>query len=628
MATKPLQSDPSGPDTEYSKRENIQELQPILVLRTAKNLILPLQIPDQWEEQPLASAPPTRSTAASSVGAFKATTHVLDPGTQRTHTLTLSIGPGLDDGTASILLQSDSIRNEQSWRAHLYRGTEMRAGVAFTDGYVELHRGLPAGIYSVKLTSAGDPVLPTLTIALEPFSLPEALEAASTYVVRRQYIRATAVLNDTTERYPENADAQDLLVLTETLATADPAAYQEEESQFGVVRSRSETASRLRELLASTKAKFGKRMAFIFAARSLDRTTIPDEVIAKIAQETASVVVLQVMAALKERLEAREAGLKDEILLQVLDGVTQRLEGLDVLRRELADQINLSQDAVKSDDEKFGAVEIALKGFGDELARRNLRTADYEAFFKERLGPSCWNWISRDARKIFIESEDHYRHAGSRPLADNPDFTAGLFDLCRGLELLLNENLGAISAEIARSVLNDTPTFIYVGKGLSEKMRNSLRPNLQTVLDKSQNRKSLSPSEIASQLYIGKLAERVLGESTKIVLRRTPGPADIEQLAILHLITSEYRNGKAHPTSGSPHNFTSRDKMRTLRKLVFGIDEEKTVQKKEILDGISRTSWLPTLEKGEAKDKIENGWRKFPGIVPVFWMALGGNSAA
>src|SRR5207247_3147353 len=103
-------------------------------------------------------------------------------------------------------------------------------------------------------------------------------------------------------------------MLAGTLATADPAAYQEEQAEFGIMRSRDDTASRLRDLLASTKAKFGKRMASIFAARSLDRAAIPDEIIAKIAQETASVVVIQVMAALKEHLAAQEAGLKDELL--------------------------------------------------------------------------------------------------------------------------------------------------------------------------------------------------------------------------------------------------------------------------------------------------------------------------
>src|SRR6266852_2112234 len=98
----------------------------------------------------------TRSIGASPVVAFKATTHILDPGTQRTHTLTLSMGPGIDDGSANLFLQSDSIRNEGNWRADLYRGTELRASVPFADGYEELYRGLPAGIYTVKLTSAGD----------------------------------------------------------------------------------------------------------------------------------------------------------------------------------------------------------------------------------------------------------------------------------------------------------------------------------------------------------------------------------------------------------------------------------------------------------------------------------------
>jgi hypothetical protein len=105
MATKPLQDEPSGPDTECSKSDNVEELRPVLVLRTAKSLILPLRIPDQWEEQPCASAAPSRSIGASPVGAFKATTHVLDPGTQRPHTITLSIGPGIDDGSANIFLQ-------------------------------------------------------------------------------------------------------------------------------------------------------------------------------------------------------------------------------------------------------------------------------------------------------------------------------------------------------------------------------------------------------------------------------------------------------------------------------------------------------------------------------------------
>src|SRR6266852_388153 len=142
VATKPLQDDPSGPDTEYS------QVQPVLVLRTAKSLILPLRVPmPLWEEQPFASAPPTRSSGSSPAVAFKATTHVFDPGTQRTHTVTLSIGPGNDDGSANIFLQSESIRNEGSWRAHLYRGTDLRASIPFADEHVELYRGMSSSIF-------------------------------------------------------------------------------------------------------------------------------------------------------------------------------------------------------------------------------------------------------------------------------------------------------------------------------------------------------------------------------------------------------------------------------------------------------------------------------------------------
>jgi hypothetical protein len=143
-------------------------------------------------------------------------------------------------------------------------------------------------------------------------------------------------------------------------------------------------------------------------------------------------------------------------------------------------------------------------------------------------------------------------------------------------------------------------------------MRNSLRQNLETALDKSQKGKSLSPSEIAFQLYIGNIAGRVLGDGTKTVLRRTPGPADVEQLAILNLITSEYRNGKTHAASGSPHIFTSCDEMQALRKLVFGIDEEKTVQRKEILDGISDELASNTGDWAGKGQGIE-------GMGKVFW---------
>jgi len=174
MATKPLQDDPSGPDAEYSK------------VKTSKIGTCPA-VTDRQKPHSAASdsRPLGRATITGDPNdkiddkidrripglGIQSNNACSRPGNGTPHTITVSIGPGIDDGSANIFLQSDSIRNEGSWRAYLYRGTELRAGVPFADGYVELSRALPAGIYTVKLTSAGAPVLPALPIALEPFNL-------------------------------------------------------------------------------------------------------------------------------------------------------------------------------------------------------------------------------------------------------------------------------------------------------------------------------------------------------------------------------------------------------------------------------------------------------------------------
>jgi hypothetical protein len=608
-----LQVDPSGPDTEYS------QLEPVLVLRTAKSLILPLRVPmPLWEEQPSASAPPTRSSGASPVVAFKATTHVFDPGTQRTHTVTLSIGPGNDDGSANIFLQSESIRNEGSWRAHLYRGSELRAAVPFVDQKVELHRGLYSGSYTVKLTRANAPVS-QFTMALEPFSLPEALEAGEAYVSRKQYIRAEAVLSDATERYPENADAQDLLVLAETLATADPTAYREEQAEFGVTRSRRDTSGHLRELLASTKAKFGKRMASIFAARSLDREAIPDEVITKIAQETASVVVLQVMAALKGRQEEKEAGLKDELLQQVLDGITQRLEEANILRRELSEAINLlRQDTLRSADEKFSLVQIDLQRYSDALARIRVATTDYSPYFVEKFGPACWEWIGPDAQTMFNTGEDLFHYFSSHPISSKPDFTPALLEFCRCLEMMLNSELKSPCLAIRDAVRR---------QAVVQKDIRAALPQLNLNYALADCDKNMSIGQIVSLVRIGKFVSRfrpaLLTAEAKAVLAAPAGPADIVPFAILNHIGSEFRNGKIHPQRDNPRIFTDRRDMQRARKLILGIDEERVDLPIPLLNKIRFSEGISDAESKEIEKRLPEGWAEFPGLVTLLWQAFG-----
>jgi hypothetical protein len=615
MATQPSRNDPSDPETQYSADENVEEP---LVLRSAKNLILPLQIPDQWEEQPL--LPPTvkRSSDVSPVLAFNATTQILDQRTQRFHKVRLSVKPGVAEGESTVLLQSDSIPIEGTWRVSLYAETGLGASVAFSAEQIELHHGMSPGIYAIKLTSADVPVS-HFTISLAPFNLPEALQAGENYVARRQYIRATAVLSAAAERYPESADAQDLLMLTETLATADPAAYLKEQSEFGVVRSASDVAKRLRELLASTKSKFGKRMAAIFAARSLDRAAIPDEVVARIAQESASMAVLQVMAALKEILATRENSSKDPALLEFLIGVTKRLDEVEILRRELGDRIELlRQDTLRSADEKFSLVQTDLQRYSDEIARIRVATTDYSPYFAEKLGQPCWDWIGPEARTMFNTGEDIFRYVSSHPISSAPDFTPALLNLCRCLEMMLNSELKSPCLAIRDAVRRQTV--------VKQDMRTAM-PQLDLDFALADCDKNMSIGQIGSLMRVGKFVNRfrpaLLGAEAKVLLAAPGGPADIVQFAILNHIGSEFRNGKIHPQRDNPRIFTDLREMQRARKLILGFDEEHVDLPVPLLNKIRFGQGLSDAESKDIEKKLSEGWAGFPGLVSLLWQALG-----
>jgi hypothetical protein len=398
-----MHDQPSGPDTESSQSETIHES--IFVMRTALDLVLLLRTPTGWAEEPTPGILP--------VMGFNATTQLTNPQTRRSHKIRLSVQPGFEDGTVKLLLLSDSIPGEGTWRASLYEGDALRASVPFDRPQVELDRAMDPGFYAIEIENSRVPIS-RFNLEIGPFSLPEALECVPAFISRRQYIPAQSVLGDSAARYPQNADIEDLQVLAAALAEEDPAGLQEEESQFGVTRSKGDAARSLRQILGTVKAKFGQRMALMFASRNLDRSAIPDEVIRTIAQETASIVVVEVLSVLEKRLELQSA--RDELLLESMSTVNKRLDRIEDLYRNLNSQIELVRlDDSKSDDEKFEEVKVALQQFGEELAKRHLRTADYTQFFTQALGQNCWNWLSHDVRKIFMESEDHYRHASSRP---------------------------------------------------------------------------------------------------------------------------------------------------------------------------------------------------------------------
>ena len=616
MATQPLENDPSGPETEYSQSENVQDLAPVLVLRTAKSLILPLRIPDQWEEQPFASAAPSRSIGASPVVAFKATTQVLDPGTQRSHAITLSIGPGIDDGSANVFLQSDSIRNEGSWRAYLYRGTELRAGVPFADGYVELHRGLPAGIYTIKLTSAGAPVLPALTVALQPFNLPEALQVGETYLTRRQYIRAAAVLSETAERYPENADAQDLLVLAETLATADPARVQEEQAEFGVFRGAGSMAREASRVFQQARLKFGERVGTLIAGRTLDASTVSDAVLTQSAEAMVSTAVLRSLILLKENLEIQKSA-ENQPLLRVLGIIASRQEHLKTLNGELTKGLDaVRSDARATDDERFALAQQLLQRYTDEIAQCRIASPDYKPFFRDELGEACWNWLGVDVQRVFNTAEDLYRYQEAKPPGaplDRADFTPPVLEICRGLEELLNDKLGGFCKNIQDAVSRDSGCR---DAALTEVPEDTLKGILKFE-------RSMSMWKVGTILRVGRLIQaarpNVFDPKLGALLALSPGPADIEQVVFLNYIAAELRTGKVHSSE-----YTSPHGMRLARKLVLGLDEGRVGHG-------SIMGWMKISrfkKDAEVRRRLSATWAEFPGIVPMLWKALGASEAA
>jgi hypothetical protein len=614
MATKPLRDEPSVPDIEHSERENIQELRHVLVLRTAKSLILPLQIPDQWEEQPCASAPPTRSIEASPVMAFKATTHVLDPGTQRTHTLILSIAPGIDDGSANLFLQSDSIRNEGGWRAYLYRGTALRASVSFADENVALDRAMSPDIYTIKLTSVGAPVLPALTIALAPFNLPEALQAGETYLASRQYIRAEAVLSETAKRYPENADAQDLLMLAGTLAAADPAAYQEEQAEFGVFRSAGSMARQASRAFQEARLKFGERVGTLIAGKTLDKSEVSYAAIPRSAEATVSTAVLRSLMLLKEKLEVQKST-ENQPLLRVLGVIASRQQHLEVLNGELTKNLDaVRSDAQATDDEKFALAEQLLQRYTDEIAESQIVSQDYMPFFREQVGEACWNWLGVDVQRVCNTAEEFYRYQEGKPPSDLADFTPAVLEICRGFEELLNDRLGRFCKNIQDAINGNSDCTDTALKDVSEDTLNGLlKPE-----------RSMSMGKIGTILRLGRLIHaarpKTFDPKLEALLTFSPGPADIEQVVFLNYIAAELRNGKVHSSE-----YTSPHGMRLARKLVLGLDETRVGYS-------SIRGWIeqhPRFKKNvEVRKKLAATWVEFPGIVPSLWRALEATAAA
>jgi hypothetical protein len=304
---------------------------------------------------------------------------------------------------------------------------------------------------------------------------------------------------------------------------------------------------------------------------------------------------------------------------QVLDGITQRLEEVNILRRELGEAINLlRQDTLRSADEKFSLVQIDLQRYSDELARIRVATTDYSPYFAEKLGPACWEWIGPDAQTMFNTGEDLFHYFSSHPISSKPDFTPALLNLCRCLEMMLNYELKSPCLAIRDAVRR---------QAVVQKDIRAALPQLNLNYALADCDKNMSIGQMVSLVRIGKFVSRfrptLLTAEAKAVLAAPAGPADIVQFAILNHIGSEFRNGKIHPQRDNPRIFTDRRDMQRARKLILGTDEERVDLPTPLLNRIRYAEGLSEAEGKEIEKRLPDGWSGFPGLVTLLWQAFG-----
>jgi hypothetical protein len=487
--------------------------------------------------------------------------------------------------------------------------------VPLMDARVELAASLPYGFYALTISSDGVPFV-RLKFAIELFSLPDAIETAREFLSRRQYVRAFAVLTDTTQRHPENPDVQDLLCVAHALIASDPKAYAREQEEFVVFRGSGEIAKQALRAFQNARSRFGERVGALIAGRTLDASAVSDEGLALSAEGIVSTAVLRSLILLKNQMEVAKST-PNEPLLRVLRFVAGRLEHLESFNSKLTSGLDaVRSDEQGTDDDKFALAEQLLHRYTEEIVQSRIVAPDYMPFFREQVGEACWNWVRVDVQRVFNTAENLYRYQAGKTAgasAVSADFTPPIIEICRGFEALLNDKLGRSCRSIQDAINMDSDCTDAVRREFpADTLKGVLKPE-----------RSMSMWKIATILRQGKLIEParpgIFNPRLRALLAFSPGPADIEQVVFLSYIASVLRNGKVHSSE-----FTSPHGMRLARKLVLGLDEGR-IGYGSIRDWIEK-SWFKK-DAGHVYKKLSTTWAEFPGILPTIFRAMGRTDA-
>jgi len=246
---------------------------------------------------------------------------------------------------------------------------------------------------------------------------------------------------------------------------------------------------------------------------------------------------------------------------------------------------------------------------------------DFAPFFQEKLGEGCWKWIGDETQKMFISAEDIYRYFGGSATMRTRDFSPALIEFCRGLELLLNFRLGKLCDAIRNVISGHQKLRDFVDRELR-----SWAKLKETIAFK----KSYTIPQVAISLRLGNALEQkypdLLGKDGTQLLAAS-GVSDDQSIWVLSHIGQIFRNGKVHPYPGSERMFTSTAEVGVLRKLLFGLDEER------VDSGVffSEFDKLQGFTKGEMKTaarSLSQTWPRFPGLIPTIWHTVTKAAAA
>jgi hypothetical protein len=445
---------PSGQPSPLEKSRSDLSLaasESTLILRVAQGMVVPLRFASDVS-RPVSQIPVrTRALGDKALAVpFRVSTRLTDQETGQDFGIALAIEPSVVSDRVRVALECDPLPAGGTWKVSLRDAEEELTRIPILQRWEVLDTKLPYGFYVVEL-SGGEHSLYRFAFTVEPFSLPEALEAADEYLAYSQYSRAVAVLEDAGVRYPNNGEVWDLLSVVEELAALDPEAIEREGEEFGVFRGPREWFKGAGTVLQKMRSKFGESVASLLVARKLEPASVPDDVLGRVTDLPVSLPALRALTVLEQHL--REAGdgarRRDERLEQILTGVTGRLGQLETLTLDLGERLDaIRTEKARDVEEKFRLVGEQLVQFSKSTRSVGVSLPDFAPIFQDKLGEGCWKWIGDDTQEMFVSAEDIYRYFAGSATMRTRDFSPALIEFCRGLELLLNFRLGKLCEAI------------------------------------------------------------------------------------------------------------------------------------------------------------------------------------